>query len=591
MEVGKTLRSEAADSRRPVSWSRTLGLLNPLRAVWWLFTNVRFAILLLVVVAAAGVVGVVVPQVPLSVRGDAVAEADWLNLQEGRFGFLTQPMDRLGLFDIFHARWFAVLLAMTVVSTGAYIVSRFPGIWASMTRPRMRVPDRYFEMAPARAEATSSLDVARLERLLKRQRYSVQRFQEGGAVYLFADRFQWAQLGTLLTHSAVIVFILAALVSRMDSFESPLFLAEGSTLPVFPVRNPEQLQVQLVDAHAEFTADGQPTDYRSDIVIYQNGEEVKVCTSTVNSPCTYHGYRFYQAAYFGFGAAVQVRDLSTGNTVYRETLALSDRSPSPRVLISDQDGRTLLDDKLVLTDTLDTGAVKYDGTLVTLPDGRTLAIGLEGGEGGERRLVVLDTAQRAGAASLVLGQGQTAEADGLKVTYVKESMTPSAGVPDFPRPPAVDAPAAGDVRLQLSNVVYGTATASEGTKAEAPAAGAVPRLTITGLTPQAIALQPGQSSAVNGYEYTFLGQREFAGIQVKRDRSDYFVWIGAALILAGLMITFWVPRRRLWARITSTGAALAGQAPAHARYSRELRRLALEAGASGTRGIEGDDDS
>jgi cytochrome c biogenesis protein ResB len=104
---------------------------------------------------------------------------------------------------------------------------------------------------------------------------------------------------------------------------------------VFPVRNAEQIQVELTDAHGEFAADGQPLDYSSDMVIYKNGDEVKRCESTVNSPCAYDGYRFYQAAYFGFGAAVQVKDTETGNVVYRETLALIDRAPSPHVLIQD----------------------------------------------------------------------------------------------------------------------------------------------------------------------------------------------------------------------------------------------------------------
>src|SRR5438132_4820177 len=118
--------------RRPLGWSRAFNLLNPLRAVWWLFTNVRFAMLLLALLPTVSLAGVLIPQVPLNIRGDAVQEADWLRLQHGHFGFLTAPMDKAGLFDLFHAQWFAVLLAMTVASTGAYLISRFPGIWSSI---------------------------------------------------------------------------------------------------------------------------------------------------------------------------------------------------------------------------------------------------------------------------------------------------------------------------------------------------------------------------------------------------------------------------------------------------------------------------
>jgi cytochrome c biogenesis protein ResB len=578
MEAGKALE-DRPPARRPLGWSRAIGLLNPLRAVWWLFTSVRFATFLLALLVFVSLLGVIIPQVPLNVRGDAVAEQGWLNLQHGRFGFLTSPMDSLGLFDVFHARWFAVLMGLTVASTAAYIVSRFPGIWQTITKPRKRVPDRYFQMAPNRLEVDCRLDVDRLEGALRRGRYRVERFEEEGGTYVFADRFQWGQLGTLLTHAAVIVFIFSAVVSRVDGFSSPLFLGEGSTLPVFPVKDANQMQVQLVDAHASFAPDGQPLDYRSDLVIYQRGEEVLRCQSTVNSPCSYNGYRFYQAAYFGYGAALQVRDVATGNVVYQETLALADKASSPHVVIKDQQGGVLLDDNLVLTDTLAGDGFTYTGTLVNLA-GRVLSIGLqEPMGGGERHLAVFEPSVGSDAVRLALARGESGVSAGLNVTYLRDETVPGAAVGDFPLPASGTATGTGEVTLLLDNVVYGTDRASEGTTAGDSAASGTPRLTIIGLKAQAVALDPGQSVTVGDRQYTFQGQREFSGIQVKRDRSDYLIWIGAALVVLGLMVTFWVPRRRFWARIAKARSYLAGQAPSHAKYSRELRRLAAEAGA------------
>jgi hypothetical protein len=46
-----------------------------------------------------------------------------------------------------------------------------------------------------------------------------------------------------------------------------------------------------------------------------------------------------QVAYFGFGAGLQVRDLASGNVVYREVLVLAHIMPSPHVVIRDGDGR------------------------------------------------------------------------------------------------------------------------------------------------------------------------------------------------------------------------------------------------------------
>ncbi len=576
MEAGDALNRKTP---RPSGWSRSLGLLNPLRAVWWLFTNLRLAIVLLALLSVISLIGVVIPQIPVVIRGDEALEQMWLRSKEDDFGFLTQPMNRLGLFDIFHAGWFVVLLAMTVASTGAYVISRLPGVWVSITRPRKRVPDGYFETAPVHLRADSSIDVPSFQRLLKRRFYRVESSTEEGVTYLFGDRFQWAQLGTLLTHIAVIVFVLSAVVSRMDSFEAPLFLAEGETEPVYPVRNPNQLQVELMDSHGEFAGSGQPLDYSSDLVIYHNGEEVKRCSSTVNSPCGYGGYKFYQSAWFGFGAAVQVTDLSTGNIVYRETLALSDRTPAPHVVIHASDGSVLLDETLVLTDELATDDVRYRGRLVTLPDERVLSVGLRDAND-KQELLVLEPNAAAGGVGLALSEGETKESGNLAISYLDTAEIPSDLVDELPLPSAAPAQESGSVAMQLSGVVYGTNDVSEGDLDAALPAATEPVLTISDIGNQPMVLKAGDSEVAGGYKYSFLGQREFSGIQVKRDRSDYLVWVGAALIVVGVMITFWVPRRRLWAKISASGTALAGQAPGHADYADELRGLVAKASAS-----------
>ncbi len=158
---------------------------------------------------------------------------------------------------------------------------------------------------------------------------------------------------------------------------------------------------------------------------------------------------------------------------------------------------------------------------------------------------------------------------------------------DLPLPESIEA--GEPVRVQMNNVVFGTDTTSDGTNVEAPSGGGEPELTIVGLTSQAATLSAGGALLIDGYEYKFEGQREFSGIDVRRDRSDYLVWIGAAAIVIGLMITFWVPRRRLWAKITRGGASLAGQAAGQADYTSEMRRLAVQAGAELAEETEDDD--
>jgi cytochrome c biogenesis protein len=76
-----------------------------------------------------------------------------------------------------------------------------------------------------------------------------------------------------------------------------------------------------------------------------------------------------------------------------------------------------------------------------------------------------------------------------------------------------------------------------------------------------------------------VGQREFAGIKVKRDRSDNLIWLATGLLLVGLGITFYVPRRRLWAKITPERTYLAGMAGHLANLRKEIMNLGAEAGS------------
>jgi cytochrome c biogenesis protein ResB len=560
------------------AWLRLARELDPFRATWRLFTNVRWAIGIITFLALSSLIGVLVPQAPARVKGNPAAEADWLSVQEGRFGFLTDTMNSLGLFDVFHARWFVYALGLLVVSVAVCTVSRWPSIWRAATRPRKRVTDAYFETARHRYDFQTPPGGRDLEAVLRRRLYAVERYDEGGTVYLFADRFQFAQLATFVSHLALITLLAAALVSRFDSFSSGVMIAEGATAPVFPVTDPDQMQVELVDAVGRFAEDGRPLEYSSDLAIYRGGEQVTTCTTTVNTPCSYGGYRFHQAAYFGFGADVQVRDLASGNVVYRETLSLSDTLPSPHVVVRDSAGAALLDERLVLTDILSTDEFTYYGRLVELGNGRVLTIGARALAGAEDWQLAVFEPGDDGASRLLLSEGETGAAGGLDVTFAGLGSLPAAFVPDFPLPPRVTEEGKGSAVLEMSNVVYGTDTASEGTAPDAAIDGD-PELTLVGLRPQAVNLGQGESVEIDGYEYTFVGQREFAGINVKRDRGDLLVWVGAAMLIGGLLVTFWVPRRRLWARITPTTTHLAGQAGHLVDLRKEMSELARQVGA------------
>lgn len=524
---------------------------DPFVAIWRLLTSVRFAIGLIAFLALAGLAGVVIPQIPPQMRDNPAAVRAWLEAQRDTFGPLTDTMYDLDLFGVFDAPWFLAGLGLLVVAVTVCTFNRFLPTWRNLTRPPRRVPDAFFDRSRNRQEFPAAVGIDRLAAELRRARYRVIEEREGGAVYLFADRFAWAQLGTFVSHLALILFLAGGLVSRLTGFEENLFIAEGAVEPVFPVKHARQLQVEVLDASAAFDDRGRPLDFRTDLVIYENGREVARGTATVNDPVTYGGYRFHQAAYDGNGAALRVRDAATGRTLYRETLPLQDTVVAPTVRVTDASGSVLLDDTVVPSDFLDTAS----GTVVTLPDGRAFWLGIQAAPGDVWQLIVFAT-DDPGARGIV-AQGEVFEAGGLRFEFTGIEGLPSTiaeGVPGSERGAVVE-----------------LARDRDGT----------PYLTVLGATGNdALYLFPDRPVVVDGREYVFEGPREFAGISVRRDRGDTLIWIAAGLLLAGLLITFYVPRRRLWVRATAEDIRIASLAEKSGGFEDEMRRLARRLGVA-----------
>ncbi len=523
-------------------------VIDPFRWLFRVLTSVRFALALIGFLALAALVGLLLPQVPSQMRGNPAAEAAWVDFQEGKFGFLTDSMYRLGLFTLFRSTGFVAALATLVVSLCVCTMNRFTPIWRNVTRPQSRVPDDYFDRGQPMV-ALEATDVGALERELRRRRYRVTVEREGGATYIFADRFPWSQLATFVSHLALILFVAGGVTTLLTSKEEQVLVGELTSVPVFATDDRDHMQVYIEDAVGRFDGTGFPLDYRTEMVVYQAGREVARGVSTVNRPLRYGGFSFHQSAYFPDGAALKVRDAATGRAVYDEVLALTTAAAAPRIVVRDGAGAVLLDDAIVPTDFLQDVA----GGIIRIPGRDTeLWIGARGIE--ETRawqLAVLETRGTSGARG-VLDEGQQIKVGDLSLTFVGMTAVPSAVIDGLPGAEA------GAV-VELSNGPGGKL------------------LTVGPVQGKALVLSQGAPVTLGGLVYSFEGAREFAGITVRRDPGGAFIWAGTGLLLLGLALTFYVPRRRLWGKIDAGQAVFRGLGGRFSAIERELRSAAVRA--------------
>jgi cytochrome c biogenesis protein len=310
------------------------------KAVYELLSSMRFAISLLTVLAIASVIGTVLKQ--------NEAYANYI-VEFGQFWFKLFAV--LGLYDVYHAGWFLVILSFLVLSTGFCIYRQAPLMLREMRSFREHATETSLRSFAHRAELPTGLGAtAVLERLGKYLTAQGYRFKQtaldnvpGGAL-IAAKSGGLNRLGYILTHGAIVIICVGGLmdgnvplkieellgykkietrdipeaavpaVSRLSpanlSFRGSVSIPEGGSANVvfLNVRDGYLVQdlpfeIGLKKFRIEHYPTGQPKSFESDIVVIdRQANKTFTHTISVNHPLIYKGIAIYQAS-FGDGGS------------------------------------------------------------------------------------------------------------------------------------------------------------------------------------------------------------------------------------------------------------------------------------------------
>ena len=84
---------------------------------------------------------------------------------------------------------------------------------------------------------------------------------------------------------------------------------------------------------------------------------------------------------------------------------------------------------------------------------------------------------------------------------------------------------------------------------------------------------PGQTC---GYTIGWASAGAYTGMVIKRDPGQGFIWIAYLSLILGLVLSFYFPRRRVWARLDGDRLELAMSADRYVDVDREFERLKEE---------------
>lgn len=230
-----------------------------------LISDLRLAIVLLLLIALASGIGTAIPQRESEAfYHQRYDPAPWLGLLRGD-GVLTLQLDH-----VYSSAWFLALLAWLGLSLILCSWRRqWPALAASLRWIDYRSPRQLSKLSVAQTLVTGDSQAAlgRLERELRRQGWRLQCQDDR----LAARRGVAGRVGPLLVHAGLVVLMVGAAWGALGGQRLERFLAPGRELELLNSRGLPQLTVALDAFAIERDPAGRPEQFRSQLRLIPPG--------------------------------------------------------------------------------------------------------------------------------------------------------------------------------------------------------------------------------------------------------------------------------------------------------------------------------
>ena len=263
-----------------------------LRVVGWI-SDLRVAIVLLLVIAITSGVGTAIPQrEPADLYHRLYDPQPWLGLLNGD-GVLALQLDH-----VYSSGWFLGLLAWLALALLLCSWRRqWPALQAALRWIDYSTPRQLSKLCVAETFTTdtpkASLD--QLAGLLQRQGWQIQRHDDR----LAARKGLLGRVGPLLVHAGMVVLMLGAAWGALGGQRAEQYLAPGRSLELMDSRGSSQLTLALDHFSIQRDPAGRPEQFTSQLRILEGdgsgGSLLKQAEISVNHPLRFQGVTLYQA--------------------------------------------------------------------------------------------------------------------------------------------------------------------------------------------------------------------------------------------------------------------------------------------------------
>jgi cytochrome c biogenesis protein len=310
-----SMTSQAAPATER-SRSARLGFGGSLRWAWRQLTSMRTALILLFLLAIASVPGSVLPQEGI----DPAAVTQYYQSHPA----LAPVLNRLSLFSVFAAPWFAAIYLLLFASLAGCVLPRTIRLVGSARQRPPRAPSNLARLPATASYSTDRAADAVLESaagLLGRRRFRLRT----GDGWVSAEKGYLREVGNLLFHVALLALLFSVGLGGIFGYKANRLLVVGqgfantpTALDVFrPGRlvGPGDLQpfsINLLNFRAQYVSSGpeldQPLAYNAGLSYQtQPGAPVRHYMLRVNHPLVVDGVSVYLIGH-GYAPVFRVTD-------------------------------------------------------------------------------------------------------------------------------------------------------------------------------------------------------------------------------------------------------------------------------------------
>ncbi|TPW71528.1 cytochrome c biogenesis protein ResB [Schumannella sp. 10F1B-5-1] len=492
--------SAAASSEAPVA--AKLGPVGWVRFVWRQLTSMRTALVLLLLLALAAVPGSLVPQNSADPNG--VIQYQQQNPE------LYKVLDALQVFDTYTSFWFSAIYLLLFVSLIGCIIPRTVHHLKALRAKPPTTPARLSRL-PGHLVSSTGADaetaIAEATRVLKRQGYRVERYDRRGRVTVSAERGYLRETGNLIFHTGLLAILVLVATGGGFIYTGEKLLVQGQSftnaLAGYDTFSPGRFFDEAQLSPYSLRLDDFDDEYSVDKLTGQSHPEdytAKVSTRTLGGEWEKHDIKVNSPLSIG------------GTQVY-----LLGNGYAPELTVRDADGNIVFQDAVPFrsqnSNLTGLGVLK-------IPDGLKEQAGFIG----------------------YFYPTPAESADGLFTSvYPGTSSSSLISLQMY----------TGDLGLDTGEAVNAYNLDIDDLTQVAGADSATKSLQLR--VGEKVDLPDGLGSL------EFTGIKRYVGISIHHDPTQGFVLLLAVLAIVGLLVSLFIPRRRLWVAATSAdggGAAL-----------------------------------